>query len=181
MQVQKKIAGISALCSVLLLMVIVLCKCYDNVFDTLKGIPFFGWFIAYNFPPPDYYVPRAKFPLSEYECSTNIVFRYRGRYDVQISNIHTNIPIMSNIILAARLTNDAGEEVWSASRGRPDFFAYYDDTGGGYRLFFFALEVPTDVPAHKKLKLAISLSGGIKEFMEMYPHAEIAVRKVFDK
>ena len=181
MWLQKKVIHLVAICVVAALTALSVCR-HEMVFDMIKSIPILGWLIAYNFPPSDYYVPCATFPISETCHTRQITFRYKGRYDVHIHNISTLQDDRCDILLSIRLCTESGEEVLSAKKSASTALAYYNRSGEvGYRYFFMEIDAPDDVPMNANLSMTVSAVGDVNGFLVRNPKAQIEVVKCFDK
>ena len=188
MQMSKKeMRRLLEICGVLFLSVVILAGCvrrYDALFDSMARIPILGWIVAYNFPPRDYYLPVAHFPLAAGKFKQTVICKYRGRYDIHIVGVKSNAVERSDVSIIAEAVDKSGKSIWGNSRSSSELFKYFSSRGNcdeEYRYFYLTFSAPEDVPYNTPFELSICCDGAVNKLLQYVPNAMVEVVKVFDK
>ncbi len=149
----------------------------DYIFPKLKYFSIFGWLIAYNFPPSDYYVPLASIPLRHGEHTVMFSCKYEGRHDIQIKNIHSNQLWNSGVSVCGQI-DDVDEKCYLYfKRDDSRWYGYVDDCNYYYASFL----APQEIPLNKKMRLKVRIAGNVEELLKHHPTATLEIIKCFDK
>lgn len=184
---KKEMRRLFGICGVLFLSAVILAACvrkYDALFDCMARIPILGWIVAYNFPPSDYYLPIAHFPLAEGKFKQTVICKYRGRYDIHIVGVKSNAVERSDVSIMAEAVDESGKSIWRNSRSSSELFKYFSSRGNRdeeYRYFYLTFSAPEDVPCNTPFELSICCNGAVDELLQHVPNATVEVVKVFDK
>ena len=95
------------------------------LFDSMARIPILGWIVAYNFPPRDYYLPVAHFPLAAGKLKQTVICKYRGRYDIHIVGVKSNAVERSDVSIMAEAVDKSGKSIWRNIRSSSALFKYF--------------------------------------------------------
>ena len=150
----------------------------------VEKIPILGWIVAYNFPPRDYYLPVAHFPLAAGKLKQTVICKYRGRYDIHIVGVKSNAVERSDVSIMAEAVDKSGKSIWRNIRSSSALFKYFSSRGNReeeYRYFYLTFSAPEDVPCNTPFVLSICCNGAVSELLQHVPNATIEVVKVFDK
>ena len=154
---------------------------YDSLFDFIKSVPLLGLIVSYNFPPSGYYDPILQFPVQERKFESLVSFKYKGRYDVQIANVTTPQLYHSGVSLKVLIYDKDSTLIWHSSVVDSRLFSYSSTDYNGYRYVYGTLFVPKDVPVKESCRVSVSCTGGLENFLSLYPDAVVQIRKCFDK
>lgn len=151
---------------------------WDAIFKIFVRVPFLGWFIEYNVPPDDFYVPLGKIPLQT--GITNLAFtcKYRGRHEIRIQGITSRALWESNVGMNIVVRGNSGDVFYSNVCTNS---LVHGGANGDYNYCYAIFRAPDDVPLEEGLIATIVCHGDIENLMRHFPEAEVVVTKVFDK
>jgi len=184
---KREVSRLFGICGVLFLSAAILAACarnYDALFDRMARIPILGWIVAYNFPPKDYYLPVAHFPLAVGKFKQTVICKYGGRYDIHIVGVKSNAVERSEVSIMAEAIDKSGKAIWRNSRSSSELFKYFSSRGNRdeeHRYFYLTFSAPEDVPCNTPFELSICCNGAVGELLQHAPDAMVEVVKVFDK
>ena len=156
---------------------------WHHVFKIVARIPIVGWLVEYNLPPSDFYVPLDRTPLRTGFFSLKFVCKYRGRHEIRISGIQAdwNKAVSfweSNIGMNVIIRSDDGRILYKNEKKSARILG---GANGNYNYCYAIFNAPDNVPLGRGLIAEITCYGEVEELVKHFPHAEIVVRKVFDK
>ncbi len=154
--------------------------CYSAyVYPILAKIPQVGYLTTYNFPPEDYYTPIVSLPINQGEQIVKIKFKYKGRYDLWITNIHSNSPWNSGICVRGQIVHQNGELYFDFRNEDVKLYGY--EHHGINKYFCDGFLTPKDVPLNTEVLLKVRFGGNIWKLLSNNPKAEFELIKRFDK
>jgi len=178
MTLKLKYTGFAALLLSALLFVILE---WHNVFNIIVRIPIIGWFVEYNFPPSDFYVPIACIPICSNQHKLSFVCKYAGRYELDIVGVDTDEMDHSGVEINWYVEDSKGQKLRDGKGCGSFVLASGHELKIGYRYCYDIFAVPRDLPAKTALWMCIECGGEIEKFTSRFPQARIVVVKCFDK
>ena len=163
------------------------CDCYPQIFRVLTTIPLVGWFVAYNFPPRDFYTPLAEIPLSEGVHVLNFRGKYEGRYEVQISpimgsTIDTSLDEHNTVAMRVQAFNSKNELLFQQDNASSRLW------GGewieGMQVYHYCYGIfyaPEDFQLDECITVKIECTGDVQTILARNPLAKIQITKWGDK
>lgn len=151
---------------------------WDFIFNIVVRIPIVGWFVAYNIPPSDFYVPLDKTPLRA--GISNLLFKckYRGRHEIRIEGISSTLFWESDIGMDIVIRGKGGVVLYKNTCPNSDISG---GANGKYNYCYAIFNAPVEVPLGEDLVADIVCHGEVERLLCRFPKAEIVVTKAFDK
>lgn len=155
---------------------------YPRVFPWLTSIPLIGWFIAYNFPPYDFYTPLTETNLSEGVHILSFIGKYEGRHEVQISPIIDPSLYENKVAMSVQGFNSKNELLFNQENASSRILGgKLVDGVSVYNYCYGIFFAPEDFPLGESITLRIECRGDIQAILKHNPSANIKIVKVFDK